>query len=83
MTFTISIIVRVIETYNKIMSGQKSDPKHCVGTWMIWLVPGCSGKLNSPRFCVLKAAIKFQMWGTSFEGAGKHADDPASDITLP
>lgn len=51
-------------------------------TWMTCLVSGSSGKFNSPRFSVLKAAIKFQMWGTSFEGAGKHADDPVTDITV-
>lgn len=83
MPFIISISVRVKETYNTIMFGQRLGPKYCVidmddmsSVWLLLL----QIKL---RFCVLKAVIKFQMWGTSLEGAGKHADDPASDITLP
>lgn len=42
-----------------------------------------SGIFNSPTIWVPKTAIKFQMWGTSCEGAGKHADDPACGIKLP
>lgn len=43
---------------------------------------GSSGKFNLARRCAPVAEITFQMWGTSFRGAWKHADDPASDITL-
>lgn len=75
------ISVTVEETCNHVLLVVRFPPFPRGLGWPV--LSESSGIFSSPTICVPKAAIKFQIWGTSFEGAGKHADDPACDIKLP